>query len=424
MDARAFASPKRLRPRRRVKPAHDSRWRLTVAQTCAGEAAIVYLQPAAETFSLSPRRWRGCGKSRRCWGRNVSDPQSAVPPDSASPSSPQQWMAPVKSRWIGIVFLVAVLVGGFFVVSHLGGTASHRPFAEASIEDNWNRTIKSLGVSPIFPPEEDLVVGDVLAVVVADVDIDSHEQTNTVAGRAFVNRTVKLAHVDVAQALDVAYQNLPVFPATVGTIIPLRSGVARAFSDAVLLANLPRAAFPRLKIQGVSNAAGGLSADGRGSATYGAGSQRVEEFELSDVRAYGLPSVTALQLFDAYCAKPETADVCLEGTARKHLQRVVGDHINQRYVDERSGDYKFALEVEIVMVYRVYLTGSITDLRRTEDNRKGGLMALWPFGSSSSESVAPVAAPASAAASGDTAAQIQALNDKLAAIETKLAGVK
>jgi hypothetical protein len=334
-------------------------------------------------------------------------------------------MTSARSRWIGVAFLAALLIGGFFVVSYLGGTASRRPFAEASIEENWNRTIKSLGVSPIFPPEEDLVVGDVLAVVVGDVDIDSHVQTDTVARKAFVNRSVKLAHVDVAQALDAAYQNLPVFPATVGTVLPLRSGVARAFSDAVLLSNLPRAAFPRLKIQGVSNAAGGLSADGRGSASYGAASQRVEEFELSDVRAYGLPSVAALQLFEAYCADSKTAEVCLETTARKHLQRVVGDHINQRYVDDRSGDYKYALAVEIVMVYRVYLTGSITDLRRTEDNKKGGLMALWPFGSSQSTApTAPVAVPANTPAAGDTAGQIQALNDKLADIERKLAGVK
>jgi hypothetical protein len=353
------------------------------------------------------------------------DPQSTGLPNSAiAPSSSRQWITPAGSRWLGGVFLVVLLVGGFFLVSYLGGNASRRPFAEASIEENWNRTIKSLGVSPIFPPEEDLVVGDVLAVVVGDVDIDSHEQTNTVARKAFVNRTVKLAHVDVSQALDAAYQNLPVFPATIGTVPPLRSGVARTFSDAVLLGNLPRAAFPRLKIQGVSNAGGGLSADGRGSASYGAGSQRVEEFELSDVRAYGLPSVAALQLFDAFCASPETAEVCLETTARKHLQRVVGDHINQRYVDDRSGDYRYALEVEIVMVYRVYLTGSITDLRRTEDNKRGGLMALWPFGSSQSAVPASTVAVPAAPATGDTAAQIQTLNDKLAEIERKLAGVK
>jgi hypothetical protein len=345
----------------------------------------------------------------------VSETNSGV-----SPSSSLQWST--ASRWWTVLAFVVVVVAGFFAVRYLGGGATRGPFAEASIEENWNRTIKSLGVSPIFPPEEDLVVGDVLAVVIGDVDIDSHVQTDAIAKKAFVNRSVKLAHVDVSQALDTAYQNLPVFPATVGTVLPLRSGVARAFSDAVLLGNLPRAAFPRLKIQGVSNAAGGVSAGGSGSASYAAGSQRVEEFELSDVRAYGLPSVVALQLFDAYCAKPETADVCLEATARKHLQRVVGDHVTQRYVDDRSGDYRYALEVEIVMVYRVYLTGSITDLRRTEDNKRGGLMALWPFGSSQSAPAATVAAPAPA--TGDTAGQIQALNDKLADIERRLAGVK
>jgi hypothetical protein len=343
--------------------------------------------------------------------------------NGAASSSSLPWTT--ASRWWTVLAFVVVVVAGFFAVRYLGGGAIRGPFAEASIEENWNRTIKSLGVSPIFPPEEDLVVGDVLAVVTRDVDLDSHVQTDAIAKKAFVNRSVKLAHVDVSQALDAAYQNLPVFPATVGTVLPLRSGVARAFSDAVLLSNLPRAAFPRLKIQGVSNAAGGVSAGGAGSASYAAGSQRVEEFELSDVRAYGLPSVVALQLFDAYCAKPETADVCLEATARKHLQRVVGDHVTQRFVDERSGDYRYALEVEIVMVYRVYLTGLITDLRRTEDNKKGGLMALWPFGSSQSAApVVAVAAPANAPAPGDTNGQIQALNDKLADIERRLAGVK
>jgi hypothetical protein len=52
-------------------------------------------------------------------------------------------------------------------------------------------------------------------------------------------------------------------------------------------------------------------------------------------------------------------------------------------------------------------------------------MALWPFGSSQSAApTAPVAVPASAPVTGDTAAQIQALNDKLAEVEQKLAGVK
>jgi hypothetical protein len=350
---------------------------------------------------------------------------------TASSLSARNW---ITARWLAALGLVAALVAGFFIVGQLGGTASRGAHPDASIEENWNRTIKALGVAPIFPPEEDLVVGDVLAVVIRDVDLDSHEQTDTVARRAFVNRTVKLAHVDVSLALDQAYQSLPVFPATVGTVLPLRSGVARTFSDAVMLGNLPRAAFPRLKIQGVSDAAGGISTSGAGSADYASGSQRVEEFELSDVRAYGLPSVVALQLFDAFCDKPETADVCQEATARKHLQRVVGDRISQRYVDNRSGDYQYALQVEIVMVYRVYLTGSIVDLRRTADTQKGGLMSFWPFNSGSTAApAAPVAsvsvpanAPAvsSASAPASAADQIQALTDRLARVEQKLSNAR
>jgi hypothetical protein len=247
----------------------------------------------------------------------------------ASRGSLLNWVPSVR-RWWAIPVVLAVLLAGFFITRQLGGMASHGPISEASIEENWTRTIKGLGVSPIFPPEEDLVVGDVLAVVVRDVDLDSHVQTDAIAKRPFVTRTVKLAHVDVAAELDAAYRNLPVFPATVGTVLPLRSGVARAFSDAVLLGNLPRAAFPRLKIQGVSNAESAVSGGGS-SASFGAGSQQVEEFELSDVRAYGLPSVVALQSFEDFCAKPETAEVCRETTARKHLQRVVGDRINRGF---------------------------------------------------------------------------------------------
>jgi hypothetical protein len=341
----------------------------------------------------------------------------------------KNWLA-ARRGWAALA-VVVVLIAGFFIVRHLGAMASRASVADASIEENWNKTIKGLGVSPIFPPEEDLVVGDVLAVVVRDVDLDSHLQTDTIARRPFVNRTVKLAHVDVLDALNDAYKTLPVFPAAAGALPLLRSVVARNFPDAVLLGNLPRAAFPRLKIQGVSNAAAGVNAAGSSWWSFGAGSQEAEEFELSDVRAYGLPGVVAQQLFDAFCAQPDKAEVCQEATARKHLQRVVGDHVNARFVDDKSGDYRFALEVEIVMVSRVYLTSSIVDLRRTADSQKGGLSALWPFGSSSNAApAAPDAVPAYTPAppppppADGSADQIQVLTDRLAKVEQRLAGVK
>jgi hypothetical protein len=423
------------------------------------EQAIIYLQPAAETLSLSlvlermrqvlrlrawtclllrarqsrfgcsgvhqsnwiasslhSSQWLGC--SRRFGEVKVSDPDGGI----ASPSLLQQLRSPAAIRWWTVLALLVAIVAGFLLVRSLGGVTAQRAFSDVSIEQNWNSTIKSLGVSPIFPPEEDLVVGDVLAVVVRDIDPDSQEQTDRVARKAFVSRSVKLAHVDITGELETAYKGLPVFPAA--GVSPLRDGVARRFTDAVLLGNLPRAAFPRLKIQGTSTAAGGLSADGRGSASYGAGSQHVEEFELSDVRTYGLTSVKALQLFDAFCDDDRYKSVCQEATGRKHLERVIGDQASHQFLDKKSGDFRYAIEIEIVMVYRVYLTSSIVDLRRASRNEKGGLSALWPFGSSQGTLPAPATDSAPAAIGATAAEQMQALNNRLADLERKLASVK
>src|SRR3954466_5989385 len=189
----------------RVKPAHDALWQLTVARARSGEVTIVYLQPTAEAHTLGGLK-RGCIGSR--WGNEVSDAAGGT----ALSTFLQRWWSSERSRWVVVVLLVLFLIGCAFVVRSLGGAAVRGSSAEASIEENWIRTIKNLGVNPIFPPEEDLVVGDVLAVVVGDVDIDSHEQTNAIAKRALITRAVKLAHVDeVKDELDLAYGGLPVF---------------------------------------------------------------------------------------------------------------------------------------------------------------------------------------------------------------------
>lgn len=382
------------------------------------ETPIVYLQLADETIRLiSPS---GRGKSPGL-GAQVSDPNSGAASSlSARPSISARY------RWAALAFVAVVLIAGFLLVRNLGGVSGDSS-KQASIELNWSSTMENLGVAPVFPPEEDLVVGDVLAVIIRDADIESHDPGNPVSKRALITRAVKLAHVDdVGDMLEKAYAHLPVFPDK-ATTAKLRDSVARKFADAVLLEDLPRAAFPRLKIQGVSSAGAGIGVDGKGSANYAAGSQQVEEFELSEVRTYGLPSVAAQQIFDEYCGN--NPDVCKEATARKHLERVIGveDRINQKVQNKKSGDFEFAMEIEILMVYRVYLTGSIVDLRRTAESQTGGLMAFWPF--RSTQEAAPAAPAAVAAASppavpGDLAGQVTALNNRLTEIQQNLDHMK
>jgi hypothetical protein len=233
---------------------------------------------------------------------------------------------------LSLILTVLLTLGAVWLVNWLSQPSTQA--AGTSIEENWNTTISSLGVSPIFPPEEDLVVGDILAVVTSDLDADPIAQVDKATKRTFVSRSVKLAHINVAPQLDEAYSSLPVFPEAfpVDMKPPYRATVARKFTDAVVLGSLPRAAFPRLKIQGIDGAAANLAATQGRAANYAAASQDFEEFELSDVRTYGLTSVTALNLLDTFCQL--NPDVCQEKTARQHLERVVGPRINNRYVSQ------------------------------------------------------------------------------------------
>ena len=142
--------------------------------------------------------------------------------------------------------------------------------------------------------------------------------------------------------------------------------------------NLPRAAFSSLKIQGINSAAAGFSAGNTGSAKFGAGKEALEELHLAEVSTYGLPSIRALELLTAYCTDRKTGADCLESTARKHLQPIVGDRIHLKYADDQGNNHH-AITVEVVIVSRVYLTRSITHLRRAGSAQSGWARLSEPF---------------------------------------------
>jgi hypothetical protein len=330
---------------------------------------------------------------------------------------------------------------GVFAVRWL--TPAPGPAADTpSVEAAWADAIGKYGLEPVFPPEEDLSVGDVLAVVVSDDDADPETQDKKVGPRApFLKRSVKIAHVDVRKELDATYAALPVFAAppsvelakaTTGNPAapPAKAhSVARLFTTEVQESDLPRAAFTSLKIQGTNSAAAGLSAGTAAGASYGASNEGVEELRLADVSTYGLPSARALDALNRYCTAEATKADCLESTARKHLQRVVGDRINVEYVDTK-GNSRHAIRVEVVVVSRVYLTRSIEHLRRVGSSQSGGASLSGLFGMGEGRTAAPAAASAlpapepSAAKPGSEPAdtiEMVALRKRLETVEKQLA---
>ena len=223
----------------------------------------------------------------------------------------------IRRRWWIVTTLVVVsipliiLAIRWIVLGSLAGV----PPGEQSIEANWAATIEKLGIEPRFPPEEDFVVGDLLALVVNDDDRNPYalNKIENAKTAIFTRRAVKLAYVDVKAALNDEYARLPLFsnaiestplppptsvPATPKS--PKTTTLRRDFFTGVPLRDLPLAAFPRLKIQGTTSASAGISGAGFWG-NFGAFNQNTEELELGEVRTYGLSSVRAHQLLDAYC---------------------------------------------------------------------------------------------------------------------------
>jgi len=258
--------------------------------------------------------------------------------------------------------------------------------ANVNLEAEWDNTIRHLGVGiePVYPPEEDLAVGDLFATVVADdKKYLSYSGNLDVASTPFLGKSVKVGHVDVSQELKEAYAGIPLFPETPSTQVDASKqadGQNKTMSvTAVSLFGqheerraLPRAAFPGLTIYQDSTASAGATATSRGWFDFGANKETSIKLVLGVVETYGLDAVTADRALTKYCDKPETAPVCTEDTVRKHLRALIGDHVLDKFVDPVAHDYRYAVTVQLVMVNRVYLARTITQQSNRSEAEGGG----------------------------------------------------
>ena len=106
-----------------------------------------------------------------------------------------------KWRWwysLIIVIAVSLLVVGAGVWL----VRQPAPQSVPNIEAAWNEAISRLGIDPVYPPEEDLVVGDLLASVISDNEPDPIETKDDKLklhrDSPFLRRTVKIAHIDLS----------------------------------------------------------------------------------------------------------------------------------------------------------------------------------------------------------------------------------
>jgi hypothetical protein len=267
--------------------------------------------------------------------------------------------------------LGALLILGAVAIPLIWGATP----ADKGVVAEWNETIARLGIDPVFPPEEDIYVGDVFAVITADNRADG----KSARGEPLLNRAIKLTHIDMKPELTRIYENLPIFPDTAKRpVTPDEPWPQTAKADGVFTGGSKRgllaiAAFPGFTIRHERAGSGGLSTV---AGLFGASRQDsdIVEVKIPFAETYGVPSLLAAGKLARFCEDPFTRDVCSDETLRNHLSYVTPD-VMAKAADPKTGRLRYLVEVEIALVNRVYLTRSIEQTRRLGRNQAALLQA-------------------------------------------------
>jgi hypothetical protein len=277
-----------------------------------------------------------------------------------------------RRRLVIVAVPSLLVIIGVIVLSSVSADAPE----DRGVVAEWNDTIARLGIDPVFPPEEDIYVGDLFAVITADRRAGSRG-----TAEPLLNRATKLDHIDMTAELIQVYENLPIFPDTEKRPEASHDPWPQKRNPDGLFATHPArgllgiAAFPGFTIRHSRAASGGFSA--WGFSLFGGSRQDNDllEVRIPFAETYGVPSALAVGRLARYCDSAFTRDICTDITLRKHLSYVT-PVVFLKATDEKTGRPHYLVDVEIALVNRVYLTRSIEQTRRLGRSSAAMVQAL------------------------------------------------
>jgi hypothetical protein len=249
-----------------------------------------------------------------------------------------------------------------------------------SVATEWNNSVRRLGVNPIYPPQEDLYVGDIFAVVKSSDD--NYNRMDEVFG----DHAIKLWHVDMTDALKKTYASVPIFPAT--NPHPAHDDdiwEQRESNDLFAPGarkTLSLVAFPAFTIHN-SRSATARGSTGQGmfgwlSGVFGISrdDEEMEQLSFPAPETYGVDAIDAQVALFGFCNNERTGSFCTDRAVRNMLSMVVGDEIWRPKIDPKSQQRTgYATEVELMLVKQVFLTRSIVQVR-SADSASGAAARL------------------------------------------------
>lgn len=220
----------------------------------------------------------------------------------------------------------------------------------------WNGSISRFGIQSLYPPQEDLHVGDIWAVVVQS------------DGASLLGKSVRIAHINLKPLVLKGGQDGPVFADTPEPPAdhPIR-GVPRvevSISDAdTQKISTAIAAFPAITINHTAKTAAnaGFSWLGLGGARDG---NQIELIRIRSVETYGAPAIDAYGAFAEWCTAPDTQSMCRDDRIARNLLAAA---TTPSVLEQKDG--KYTTEIELRLITRIFMTREIEARRFIVDSR-------------------------------------------------------
>lgn len=259
------------------------------------------------------------------------------------------------------------------------------PQSPQSVEEKWNVAIRQLGLEPVYPPEEDIEVGDVFAIV----SYDSLPE-NGVIDSPLANHAVRLWRKNLTAEVEENYRNTYVFSDLFSEGVKTRLLQANdrttelSPSDESVFRlrehrnSLPIVTFPKFNISDNRSAHFGvLSGILNGlHVTAESNSDTKTEVSITKTETYGVPYLVAENALINFC-EDEFPSACTDDAIRKVLSTRIGPQIFDIGLDRKTSKPRYRMSVEIGLINRVFLTQDI----RTHLVRSAGDRVLAKIGS-------------------------------------------
>jgi hypothetical protein len=218
-----------------------------------------------------------------------------------------------------------------------------KPFSDESdalsklddVAASWNSSVAKLGISPLFPPQENLYVGDLWAILSAAPEPN------------LIGKGVRLGHIDLTAAIESEQKSRIEFERAIGLTLDAGDNSAAKSKQRLFSLAFPVISVSRNEDSGTSSV---LPLVGFNSSRK---SNSLDQLEIPLASTFGADSVEAVLRFYAYCDDNLTHIRCTETFARNLLSTM----IDERAASASPQSDKF--EIRLQLITRTYLTSSI-----------------------------------------------------------------